>query len=88
MKYFCQYYTHTTYKDALIPMGGSDGVLVLDGRKSISNMIKDIEDQIHRARALNKDFAAYTIERSIYLFSRSYTVYTHNPTTLQMKKEL
>lgn len=70
-------------------MMGSDGVLVLDGRNSLPNMLHDIEDNIYRARYLNKDFCGYTIERSINgLYSRSVTVYRYNPTSLPMKKEL
>jgi len=63
MKYFAQFYVKSVSKPVLIPMLGSDGVLPLDGRKTINNMVTDIQEAIKRKKALNLGILGFTIEQ-------------------------
>jgi len=85
MKYFAQFYVKSVSKPVLIPMLGSDGVLPLDGRKTIDNMGNDIHEAIERMEALNLGILGYTIERSTNgMYSGSYPVYSKNFTKYPM----
>lgn len=89
MKAYCQFFHESTgyvpgsnppmFDDKFIrpiEMIGSDGVYILDGRHTLSNMISDCHDRMKKLKNLHKGICGFEIHRASKLFDDGRVIYS------------